>query len=243
MCEIRIGCINGNKRLGSQFARERLDRWLLEYQPHLLLLQEPFALRAITPLIFSSYGLNCATGYSAVYSREIEVAPLHISLPERSLAVNVCGLTIFNTYLSPYQSAVRSDELRRLSEVAEGLLTSDLMFCGDFNLAPQNEDGIVDGRASQWTQARERVQLEVLKKRFGLIDVLSANLCGTQHFTVERSLRGRDVKFRCDFALLTQGLAERSSCSYDHSVRIGPEPWTDHSAIRILIEDGISSAT
>lgn len=232
---MRIASVNANKRLSSSVASERALRWIDSTRPDLLLLQEPFPLRSQPPMMLGDAIYVAHNKYSAIYAVPSRVRILNVELPERCLAVQTGGTVFVNTYLSPYRSAVRTREIDLLRAAIQNVSRSSVLFVGDFNLAPSAADGLIGEKQSKWTSGAERTALASLMRDCLLVDLLCPALCGTQEYSIERVLNGEEVRFRCDLALASNGILSRTVAKYDHTVRLGAEPWTDHSAIVIEV--------
>lgn len=226
---VRIVSINLNQRSGSRQAAERLEAWLLNWRPDVVLAQEPWR-RDAEPVVLKGYNLVGHSQVIAAWVRHGLSASQIVQHAERWQELDVGGVTFHHVYLSPDSSKERRLLLLDLAGAVRDS-GKHLVVAGDFNLAPTPEDGFFGGRISQWTKASERTALQKVLTDGNLVDTTSAQSSGRQEFTFERRQSGKALRFRCDLALVSIDIKGVAQTRYDHSVRLGPGSFTDHSAI------------
>jgi len=231
---MRIVSINLNQRSGARRPAERFETWLLNCEPDVLLAQEPWRPDA-APVELADYELAGYSQMIATWVRRSLVAPQVVHHTERWQELEVGGVTLHHVYLSPHSS---KDRRLLLLDVATAARRSKkcLLVAGDFNMASAPEDGLFGGSVSQWTKASERGALQTLLTDGNLVDATSAQSLGHQEFTFERIQSGKALRFRCDLALISIDINRVTQTRYDHSVRLGRDSFTDHSAIVIDVE-------
>ncbi|WP_321416584.1 methyltransferase domain-containing protein [uncultured Methanomethylovorans sp.] len=153
-------------------------------------------------------------------------------LRENWQELKIDNLRIHNVYLSAYSSKERIDFLTLLKEQVNEAEKFSTIIVGDFNLAPNSEDGVFGDKFSDFTKEGERLAFNLLLNEKNLID---ATLPNSQDrgkvFTIERN-RGDEIScFRCDLCLVSKSFSKGISVCYDHNVRKGNDAFTDHSAI------------
>jgi exonuclease III len=195
-----IASANLNQRLGHAKSRQLVEKWLNGHSPDLLLSQESFQLDSAARPALSGYGLILTSPQISSWVADCHACPAAVTHTERWHEIRLAGLTVHNVYLSPYSPKDRRELLLELAEVIDGSVGPHLI-CGDFNLAPQPEDGIFGDEHSTYTTAGERKALAQLLQSAGLCDVMEHRSCGQVEFTFERIQKGKPCNFRCDLAL------------------------------------------
>jgi exonuclease III len=226
-----------NKRLGTANVQRSFDTWLEQKRPDILLCQEPFSPKSTNR--FEPH-LMCTIGrHDLVHSWRSATVEVHeVRCSARWQTLTVFGLHIHNIYFpsNSNDTKVRIELLDRLANAVEAAPTTTLIF-GDFNMAPSRTDGIHGTEISKFTKITEQEAFLRLLAAGPLVDATSLSVAGSQEYTIERVLSGKMNRFRCDLALVSRVLSGAFQTEYDHSVRIGPDRFTDHSAIlsRIII--------
>lgn len=157
--------------------------------------------------------------------------PKHKLLQPFWQRLEVGYLVVYNVYLDAYDQVTRAAQLDLLRKGALAEGDQPTLVLGDFNIAPTPTEGLFDRYPSRFNSETDRVPLRELLDSSHLID-----LGATAHpleWTIERERRGKRVQFRCDLALASDYLALDLKLNYDHSSRVGPDAFTDHSALLI----------
>lgn len=152
---------------------------------------------------------------------------------ERWQKILLPGFVLHHLYLSPHSAKERRE---LLSVVAESASQGSHFFLGDFNLAPRPQDGLFDGRPSRFNSAAERKAFHDLLQIAGLVDATCPERDEEIQFTLERTQLGKPLRFRCDLALIPKAHLPSCEIRYDHAVRVGPEAFTDHSAVILRLD-------
>ncbi|WP_158647335.1 methyltransferase domain-containing protein [Actinoplanes sp. ATCC 53533] len=225
-----VAGLNLRKGLANATRRPRFLRWLIEVSPDILLIQETQSAQAANQAVIPGYRRIAGDLSLTSWARD-GVAARPVGAARWYQTLEAHGRLIGNVHLSPSSGRERADQLSQLLEANKPGQELDLL-AGDFNLAPRRQDGIFGDRLSTFTSGAERSAFRALLDGGGLVDVLAE---GEQEFTFERQLRSQTSSFRCDLALLRQGIAERSVAAYDHSPR---SSFSDHSAVLVSIPVG-----
>lgn len=204
---------------------------LRQWKPDLVLAQEPWDSRALH-VVPEGYELTTSTGLMAIWSHRLAAMPQVVHHSNRWQELNFDTFAIHQVYLSPSSSKDRRSLLEEIADTVANF-HKPLIVAGDFNLAPQLEDGVFGIEASRWTRRTERAAFERLLVVGCLADSTRAADTARQEFTFERHTLGKELRFRCDLALISLALNRNVFAQYDHSVRIGPSRFTDHSAVVI----------
>ena len=117
--------------------------------------------------------------------------------------------------------------MENLSKSIQDFGRNSMLIAGDFNLAPQLEDGWYGDDFSNFTIKAERICFHKLLTDFDLHDI------GTEIEwapTFERQIKGKSSRFRCDLFLINSQLIADSRLSYDHGFRTQAGK-SDHSAL------------
>ncbi|MFG2224900.1 methyltransferase domain-containing protein [Streptomyces sp. NPDC048644] len=223
-----LASINLNKRLGAAGARANLTAWLGEHGVQAVLAQEPFKPADRTPPILQGFTFAGGDGNLAAWISEDLTSPTVSSPHPWVQRIELAWLVVLQVHLDAYAGAARAAQLAELTAmvVAEG--GRPLLICGDFNLAPRPEDGLLGENISTFTTGTERAALRKLMQSTGLIDTTAE---AAPVFTFERLSAGKLSRFRCDLALLSDHLT--ATVTADASVRTGRQAFTDHSALLV----------
>lgn len=229
---MKIASININKRLGNPKSLQSFERWLEDEKIDVVVSQEPWALNK-TEIINLKFFTDLG-GTNSVRSW----VRRKWSLQESSLIADniqyiiLDYVIVINAYLSAYLPEERIAQINIIKDFLNKYHSdSPILIMGDFNLAPNPWDGIVNGGESNFNKPSERQALNQLMNSFHLIDTTSNTSTNKQQeFTIERVNKKFTSKFRCDLALATDYLTHSYKFYYDHSVRT-TRSVTDHSAI------------
>jgi exonuclease III len=146
---------------------------------------------------------------------------------ERILVTQHDDIVVINTYFPAGKTRDRIEHMENLSKIIQDFGINSMLIAGDFNLAPQLEDGWYGDDLSNFTKKAERICFHKLLTDFDLHDM------GTEIEwapTFERQIKGKSSRFRCDLFLVSSELISSSRLSYDHSFRT-QEGMSDHSAL------------
>lgn len=236
---LRVVSLNANKRTQNARNLALLESWLDENEPGLLLLQEPWVHGALSS---SKLGqLEFVGGDSNVAAFAVSGLPVSLHRQEgRWLTLSLGSIRFHNVYFPAASTDTqrRAEFLDALAKCIVGDRDFSHVVVGDFNMAPTPTDGIYDDKQSTWTGERERGSFARLVSVAGLVDS-TWSLDSPDRFTLERLVNGKPSRFRCDLALVDQRLFQRGAARVvvDHSVRRGTTPFTDHSALKVDLED------
>ena len=230
---MRLASVNMQKAANNMRKVAALERWLSIVRPEIVMMQEPVVGGAALPLILDDMHLISGNAQVACWSHKDVITKSSLfEIP--ALTVETHTAIICNTYLSASSRRLRIEQLAKLRELLRQNEKS-IILLGDFNLAPDVHDGLYGDDPSTWTNAGERRALKELVTEIGAMDLLSRSRLGEQHFTLERIVKSKWSRFRCDLVFAPD--SSNISARYDHSVRLGPNAFTDHSAC--IIELGI----
>lgn len=233
---MEIVSINLNKRLGCEATRKRFLTWLAVKRPDMILTQEPFRPQIQVWPSLDGYRMIHKTPHMACWFTESGAEPQVDPGSDRWQKILLPGFVLHHLYLSP-NSAKERREL--LAAVTGSASQGSHFFLGDFNLAPRPQDGLFDDRPSRFNSAAERRALQDLLHIAGLVDATCPERDEDIEFTFERTQKGKPLRFRCDLALVPKECLHLCEIRYDHTVRVGPEAFTDHSAIILSIDVAI----
>ena len=234
---------NLNKRLGGEAARHRCEAWLDEVQCDFFLTQEPWTLGRTSHVDLKGFNFIGGNSNTGLWIREKYLAPVSHQYQDKWQMIDLGYLQMHNIYLSPYSSKDRSSSLRELTEFITANNHRPTIVVGDFNLAPQPQDGLHGNTESKWTSTEERKSFESLLNRAFLIDATSRETLGSQQYSISRNRQGAQISFRCDLALISDYIVQDITVTYDHSIREGIDAFTDHSAVCIDVPVSLPEAT
>jgi len=193
---MRIVSVNLRKRL--PIATTLIEAWLEEVGCDLFVVQEPWnrgRTQAIELHCYKSVGGN--TSVYSWLSRGFQPAEPSL-LEECWQKINLGCLAIYNVYLPAKSRTGRVATLHGLRhEITHGK-DRRLIILGDFNLAPNPEDGVYGRQISKWTGKVERLAFTSLLLDAHLIDMTSRDRVGQSEYTFERNSGGFRSAFRCD---------------------------------------------
>ncbi|MGW5159319.1 methyltransferase domain-containing protein [Nonomuraea wenchangensis] len=222
--------INLNKRLGSAQARSRFVSWLHAHKIRILLAQEPFKPPGRDFPELPGFVPAGGDGHLAAWIHE-DHPPPPASTPQPWLQrIELEWLAVYQVHLDPYTAATRIKQLGTLTSMAEAEAGRPLMICGDFNLAPNPEDGLFGEQTSGYSTKGERTAFRHLLTSACLLDPTET---ATSAFTIDRISYGQRSRFRCDLALVSDHLAPTVTVTSDARTRSGVEAFTDHSGLLI----------
>ena len=219
---MRVLCLNCNRAL------KRLYGEIMQKTPDIVLLQEWISHKKDrsdeAKAIVQSLGCVSSTRYLVTASNQDHII-LHKS--ERILVTQHDDIVVINTYFPAGKTRDRIEHMENLSKIIQNFGINSMLIAGDFNLAPQLEDGWYGDDFSNFTKKAERICFQKLLTDFDLHDM------GTEIEwapTFERQIKGKSSRFRCDLFLVSSELISSSRLSYDHSFRT-QEGMSDHSAL------------
>ncbi len=231
---MRISSINLNKRLGNPAVLAQFESWLENANVDLILAQEPWNRKRENVVILKHFYDLGGNDVVRVWIHKKWVPPKTEILDENWQVVHLDFIELHNVYLSAYSSKERTLFLDNLRDYLLKDINKPIIITGDFNLAPNPEDGMLGDQISKFTKQQERVAFKTLLIKLGLFDSTSTNSKNNNvSFTIERNIRNNICKFRCDLALITDYVLKDVIVSYDHNVRTGKNAFTDHSSILI----------
>jgi hypothetical protein len=222
-----LAAVNANRRLHSM--RAGYDDWIRSVAPDLLIVSEPCGAGRQPP--GEAGGLQFAGGSSRLAAYAAPSLPgmrLHVH-DERWIEVELTDLRIHGVYLDANAPRSRTALLDRIRRHILDSRTGNLpIVIGDFNLAPEPQDGMHGNNPSTFTAAHERAAFRALLQETGLIDLHRHRLGPRTEFTIER---GQD-HFRCDLCLCPRSLEPQLTLTVDHGTRLSRN-LSDHSALVI----------
>ena len=226
---MRLLSVNGNKRFFLGKYHKNVLAWLRRLDPDVVALQEPWVNRPAKWWKLQGYNLVGASDDVLVWSKPSMSATV-MEVEDHRVAFRAGPYEVHAVHLDPYESARRRDQLDQLRQKA-GNGDNPVVVLGDFNLAPRAEDGRYGDGPSTSTSTEERRAFAELIAAFGLRDATAENGAEPE-FTFERMHEGQWSRGRCDLALLPADLdPDWTEAAYDHEVRLGPDAFTDHSAV------------
>lgn len=230
-----IVSINLNKRLGNIIAKNRFEKWLEDNDVDLILCQEPWALKKPIPLILKYFEDLGGSDHTRVWIRRKWIKPKVVKIMGNWQEIDLDYLCLYNVYLSAYSTEERIDFLQNITSYIKDKISKPVIILGDFNIAPNAQDGLINNYESKFNSPMERFFLKDLLDKNELIDFSISFITNENKFTIERKNKKFVSRFRCDLALITRYLCFYIKGHYDHNVRIGPDSFTDHSAILLDI--------
>lgn len=231
-------------------------RWLDAVRPDVLCLQEikceatRFPVAELAALGYRSeiYGQPTYNGVAIISRQPCEDVGRGFPDDEagahaRLLAATVDGVRIINVYV-PNGQSVGSDKfdfklrwMRRLREYLdeECWTDSDVLLCGDFNVAPEDED-VHDPQQWRGRILFSKPEHDALQeiKNWGLTDSFRLHTKGSGHYSWWDYRAGsfpRNTGLRIDHVWVSESLAERcTACRIDKEPR-GWERPSDHTPV------------
>lgn len=226
---LRVAIVNLNKRMNSRAPRDRLVRWLGQERVGVLVGIEPW----LAPSGDNAFiGELCSTGGTSkvhVWAHRAFVPPQTRIVEDFWVRIQLGYLAMHGVYLDAYKQAARASQLMRLAEGLTLEACRPILVAGDFNIAPEPLDGLLDGMPSAFNSKTDRQPLTRLRSSLELCDLTARE--PAREWTIERTIRGRLSQFRCDLAFVSDYIEPDVEVRYDHTVRVGDTAFTDHSAI------------
>jgi exonuclease III len=239
--QLHIVSVNLSKKLRSTKNTHIIEKWLSDKNADLLFVQEPWERGRKEIVGIQSYLYLGGTDGIGTWIHKRYVPRCTELLKENWQKLTLDSLVIHNVYLSASSSKKRVELLEQLTTQISKEKSSPVLVVGDFNLAPDPEDGLFGKESSKFTSKKERDAFKLLLSTNCLIDsTASKSLEETRVFTFEREMGGKKSCFRCDLALVNESVMDEMKVEYDHSARTGEESFTDHSAILIDIPDSLA---
>ncbi|MDQ2960909.1 MAG: exodeoxyribonuclease III [Candidatus Dormibacteraeota bacterium] len=241
----------------------RVLEWLAANRPDVLCLQEtkladaafPHAELAELGYTAAAHGLNQWNGVAILSSAGLEEVrrglpgePGFPGTEARAVAATCGGVRVWSVYVpngrtvdSPhYVYKLAWLEALRLTVAADAAAPAPLVVCGDFNVAPTDED-VWDPAAfigSTHVTAPERAAVAALVG-MGLTDVVARPLKGDRPFTYWDYRAGnfhKGLGMRIDLVLMTGSVAEHITDAYvDREARKGKLP-SDHAPVVVDVD-------
>lgn len=231
---MKVGSANLNQRIGNTASRRRFESWLHYRDLDVVLAQEPFNSKAEERPVLTGYELISTSPLLSAWAKAPQASRFQVRQHgDRWQELSVGGLNLHNLYLSPHSSKERRDLLDQIASHITDNTPSIVL--GDFNLAPRPEDGRFGQQESGFTSPAERRAFARLLSAATLVDATCSSGDAEPEFTFERMQQGKQIRFRCDLALVSAALIPSTSIEYDHTVRIGASAFTDHSAILVSL--------
>jgi exodeoxyribonuclease III len=234
----------------------RLLSWLERTQPDVVCLQETKVTDDIFPKVeLESLGYCCLISGQKTYNgvailSKLECSDAVLALPDdtpeadrRLVSALIAGIRVIDVY-APNGQAVGSDKYvykldwyRRLRAYLDSSFgpESDLLICGDFNIAPEDRD-VWDPRKWQGQTLFSEPEKEALKNLmgWGLTDGLRMHRPEAGLYTWWDYRAGafhRGWGLRIDHMLLSKSLAARcTGVEIDRNERKGEKP-SDHAPV------------
>ena len=235
-----VGSINLNKRLRNLEIRSKLKSWIHFKEIDLLLVQEPW--KSNMSEQFDLGTLRPIGGNEKVFcwlkTKYSEKPPNQIN--DYFQTIDVGYVKLINVYLNAYEQRIRANQLNQINLHLLNNGNTPVLIVGDFNLAPNPEDGFYDGRKSEFNSSTDRVPFQKLLRRHSLVDKMT-NF--PNEFTVEKIKNNKLIQFRCDLCLVSEFFSHEISLNYDHTLRKGDNAITDHSGIIIELPVSLQEYT
>src|SRR5258708_32318564 len=175
---MRIISINLNKRLGNSTVARFVESWLRTKECGVLLAQEPWVHGRSEPVCLDSY--RDVGGNSMVYAwiDSRLASPAWRLIQSNWMQIELGYLLLNNVYFSAYSQPDRISFFDILACGQPALESRPQVITGDFNFAPEPEDGRDGGRISTFNSSDERDAFRRLQQAAGLVDMTSPNLIG-----------------------------------------------------------------
>ena len=238
---MRIASLNLGRRLRSLLRSGVLDSWLEDHAIDVLLAQDPFPpSRLPVPSPTGFFSLGGSERVHAWARSSLSIGPAE-RVSDYSQMVPIGYLSAFNVYLDASRQRTRAQQLAGIARRLKHRTASPCLVVGDFNLAPTESDGLVDGRISKFNGLTDRKAYRELVEGAQLRDMAAS--CDHAGFTREVTIAGRSLQFRCDLALLSRYCLDQFVLEYDHGTRAGTGAFTDHSALIIGVPISVDGRT
>jgi SAM-dependent methyltransferase len=227
-----VASVNCNKRLSNPRTKGIFEKWLMESKIDLVFAQEPWPHGSSSVVDFLYY--KPLGGNSRVFAWVKEGYSLNQSeiIYPYLQKVDADYLILHNLYLDAYSRTTRGEQLAAINKHLMGYGDRPQVIFGDFNIAPNPEDGISKDSYSNFNGREDRGPLNDLLLNFGMVDTTSKETLGHHEFTIIKNIGQTQTKFRCDLCLVSDYLlaGDVFKARYDHSVR-ERTGFTDHSAL------------
>jgi exonuclease III len=217
---IRVASVNARRGLRRHERLAGLENWVRRWQPHILFVQEAVHSGDLPPGV-GTLRLLGGTAASACYGT-IQDKAVPVDAEGRLVRVDADGLIAVGCYFPHEGSAAR----RRLFDLLPGFASGAGILCGDFNMAPREQDGMFGDVPSKWTGPAERRSLAAMLAALDLVDATAAD---PPEPTFIQQRKAASIRFRCDLALVKRGTGWQ--VQVDHDTRSGPTAFTDHSGL------------
>lgn len=221
--------INLNKRIRTLKESPEFGSWLREREIDILLIQEPCRNKDQLPSSVFEYILIEGNEKTATYSKRTT----HVSHTEHIFPylqrIEISYLVFYNVYMDAYKQGNRAEQLIQMLQQVKTEQDKPIILTGDFNLAPNESDGLYGGKPSSFNSKKDRDPFFQLLNEGNLIDVIPNNK--DIPFTVHKTRLDKEILFRCDLALVSDYYEPHITLEYDHDVRTEPLKFTDHSAL------------
>jgi len=223
-----------NLRSGLYRNYSKISSWMETNEIEVLLSQDPF--RSYDKDFVFDLSLVSAGGNEKVFTlhrgdnKQIDI----LKEKQFSQYLIINDILFVNLYLNPSgKKSIRAKEMEQINSHIDEILSSNkypIVIVGDFNLAPNPEDGLYGDKISKWNSKTDRKPFFDLLENHNLVDIGNTI---HREFTFERKNRGKLSRFRCDLCLASESILNEIQFRYDHSVRKGDSTFTDHSALVI----------
>ena len=154
---MRVLCFNCNRAL------KRLYGEIMQKNPDIVLLQEWISHKKDrsdeAQAIVQTLGCVSSTRYLVTASNQDHII-LHES--ERILVTQHDDIVVINTYFPAGKTRDRIEHMENLSKIIQDFEINSMLIAGDFNLAPQLEDGWYGDDFSNFTKKAERICFQKL---------------------------------------------------------------------------------
>ena len=156
---MRVLCLNCNR------ASKRLYDDIIQKNPDIVLLQEWISHTKDrsdeAKSIVHNLGCVSSTRYLVTASNHDHII-LHKS--ERILVSQHDDIVVINTYFPAGKTRDRIEHMENLSKIIQDFEINSMLLAGDFNLAPQLEDGWYGDDFSNFTKKAERICFQKFRK-------------------------------------------------------------------------------
>lgn len=228
---MRLVSLNLNKRLGNKTMALCFNDWLKRHNCDVAVVQEPWAHSRSEEVRLPDF--REIGGNSKVYAWIAPqfASPSHLLVRDNWLRLELGYFVVDNMYFSAYSQKERRDLFDLLTSNHSDVGDKPRLIVGDFNFAPEPEDGMDGDSVSRFNSPDERDAFKRLLGNCSLVDASSPSYLGTRQFTIVRRRQDKEISFRCDLALVSDFVKDAVCVVYDHSSRSGPMAFTDHSAL------------
>ena len=154
-----IASINLNKRFNSAEARGRFGQWLVKHDVNVVLAQEPWKVPSTTSTDFGNF--TSIGGNQRVFSwiNSRYKVPSSNMIGDFCQRLEIGYLAVYSVYLDAYERQKRAAQLDQIRQYAISEGDRPLLIMGDFNIAPEPEDGLVNSTESGFNSETDRSAL------------------------------------------------------------------------------------